>query len=127
MTSKKKVEEPVPPRLTEQVLRDQLIAKEVESRTLQNSLAEANMDFLLHNINEILALVPNHECTSCTDTSASNDYSHQDGTPRCTRCRLLSIKKHGVNDGTVLNISLEDWEPWETDPSKLSVVVSEKE
>lgn len=112
--------------LLDLVHRQALGRRRAEANVEANRRALHNMEFVLQNANELLDLVPRHDCMSCTDDAPGNFYSDAHGHPRCTRCRLLSILHDKMNDGTVLLVQLRDWKPLDTDEAALRVIAPEE-
>jgi hypothetical protein len=65
-------------------------------------------DFLLANVDALIAVTPDHSRTSCDDGSLGNSYTNDMGYPRCVRCFLLDAKRTNYWDAQVaMRIALE--------------------
>lgn len=74
--------------------------REEERARLAAEALRKRQEVALKNVPALLALVPNHECTSCSDDNPQNS-----GDYRCTRCFLLEMQNLGYwFDGADLEI-----------------------
>lgn len=71
---------------------DAFTDKELEDALKQrrNNRAKASQQFVVLNVEELLAVHPNHDRTSCTDADMNNRFRC-----RCTRCMLLFVRENG--------------------------------
>ena len=111
--------------VTDEELKQELIAREADRRAALNTLRKINAEFVLQHVDVLLAAVPNHECTSCSDDNPTNYYEDH-GRPRCKRCALLRIKKDEFNSGLTLDIELRYTEELDNTPDNLRVWVQER-
>jgi len=65
-----------------------------------NDILEKHVKAVSDNINGLLACVPQHDRTSCSDENPNN-------TERCVRCDLLNIKNSGYNSDVCIDITTE--------------------
>ena len=108
--------------MTDEELKAALVEREIEKRRLRNSARQLSLALVLQHVEVLLQLVPSHGPTSCDDNNVVNGYEDH-GRPRCARCRLLEIRRDGVNEDTVLDVQLMFQEAEDTSPDRLRVEV----
>lgn len=74
---------------------------EIETRLL--SERQRLQELVVTHVDILLAMTPNHDRTSCSDSDPCNGFDPCNGGRnvghiRCTRCGLLNIKERGVSD-----------------------------
>ena len=109
--------------MDKKAIENALIDEEIKRRKTINEANAKAQELMLKNVDVLLALVPKHECTSCSDDESRNYYTDH-GRARCTRCALLNAKKFGITD-FVPQISLVEETILEVDPKRLRVSIVE--
>ncbi len=92
--------------LSEEELRNELVSREIDRRIQANVALEQTFEFVLQNVDTLLALTPKHERTSCADDHPNNYACGSHGEPRCNRCALLNIKENKYNTDMIVQVSL---------------------
>jgi hypothetical protein len=100
----------------------ELAAIEAAEKAEEIKRREATFALLWSNIDALIALTPDHDRTSCSDSDTCNGYGDSDRMPRCKRCFLLNQKSEGsweAKDFTV-ELSISRLKPLETSTYKPS-------
>lgn len=77
--------------LSKDELKTELARREAQEQADERLRKNEEAERIIQNIDALLLLVPNHDRTSCSDTSFSENAGHA----RCTRCVLLEAESDG--------------------------------
>lgn len=75
-------------KFSDKELKKEISRREEEKRAVKVALLRRHHEIVLNNIHVVLALVPEHDRTSCSDDDRGNE-------KRCVRCALLAIQSQG--------------------------------